>query len=141
VRYPDRVECRAAAARSAGFSLIELLIVLTIIGILATMALPQFWDATDRAKESVLREDLFVMRDALDQFYADRGHYPDELEELVEAGYLRRLPVDPITNASDTWVVTLIDWELLSEGEEPGIWDVHSGAPGTGLDGTEYREW
>jgi len=124
-----------------GFSLIELLIVMTIIGILATMAVPQLFDATQRAEEAVLRRDLFVMRDAIDQFYADRGEYPQRLNDLSANAYVREIPEDPITKSRDTWVVKLVDWELLDEGERPGIWDVRSGAPGPGLNGIEYSEW
>ena len=124
-----------------GFSLIELLIVMTIIGILATMAVPQLFSATQRAEEAVLRRDLFVMRDAIDQFYADRGEYPQRLNDLSANAYVREIPEDPITKLRDTWVVKLVDWELLDEGERPGIWDVRSGAPGAGLNGIEYSEW
>jgi len=124
-----------------GFSLIELLIVMTIIGILATAAVPQLFDATQRAEEAVLRRDLFIMRDAIDQFYADRGEYPQRLNDLSTNAYVREIPEDPITKSRDTWVVKLVDWELLDEGERPGIWDVRSGAPGAGLNGIEYSEW
>jgi len=124
-----------------GFSLIELLIVMTIIGILATAAVPQLFDATQRAEEAVLRRDLFIMRDAIDQYFADRGEYPQRLNDLAANAYVREIPTDPITKSRDTWVVKLVDWELLDEGERPGIWDVRSGAPGAGLNGIEYREW
>lgn len=132
---------RGCAGRAAGFTLIELLIVMTIIGILATAALPQIWDATQRAEESVLRRDLFVMRDAIDQYFADQGEYPQRLTDLAEDAYLREVPVDPLTKSRDTWVVRLVDWELVDEGERPGIWDVRSGAEGVGLNGTPYGEW
>ena len=125
----------------AGFSLIELLVVMAIIGILVTAALPQLWDATSRAEESVLRRDLFVMRDAIDQYFADREEYPQRLEDLATRAYLREIPVDPITKSRTTWVVRMVDWELLAEGERPGIWDVRSGAEGAGLDGTPYSGW
>ena len=125
----------------AGFSLIELLVVMAIIGILVTAALPQLWDATLRAEESVLRRDLFVMRDAIDQYFADRGEYPQRLDDLAASAYVREIPVDPITKSRTTWVVRLVDWELLAEGERPGIWDVRSGADGVGLNGTAYTGW
>ena len=125
----------------AGFSLIELLVVMAIIGILVTASLPQLWDATLRAEESVLRRDLFVMRDAIDQYFADRGEYPQRLDDLATSAYVREIPVDPITKSRTTWVVRLVDWELLAEGERPGIWDVRSGAQGVGLNGTEYGGW
>ena len=124
-----------------GFSLMELLIVMTIIGILVTAAIPQLFDATQRAEEAVLRRDLFIMRDAIDQYYADRGEYPQRLNDLAANAYVREIPEDPITKSSATWVVKLVDWELLDEGERPGIWDVRSGAPGPGLNGIEYSEW
>lgn len=124
-----------------GFSLIELLIVMTIIGILVTAAIPQLFDATQRAEEAVLRRDLFIMRDAIDQYYADRGEYPRRLNDLADNAYVREIPEDPLTKSRDTWVVKLVDWELLDEGERPGIWDVRSGAPGPGLNGIEYSEW
>jgi len=124
-----------------GFSLIELLIVMTIIGILVTIALPQVWDATQRAKEAVLRENLYVMRDAIDQYFADGGEYPERLTDLAAAAYLREIPKDPITDSRETWVVKLVDWQLVEEGERPGIWDVRSGARGAGLNGVAYSEW
>ena len=132
---------RLSPCPQRGFSLIELLIVMTIIGILATAAVPQLFDATLRAEEAVLRRDLFIMRDAIDQYYADRGEYPQRLNDLAANAYVREIPEDPITKSRDTWVVKLVDWELLDEGERPGIWDVRSGAPGTGLNGIEYSEW
>lgn len=127
--------------RERGFSLIELLIVMTIIAILATAAIPQIFDATQRAEESVLRQDLFIMRDAIDQYRADRGEYPQRLSDLAANAYVREIPQDPITDSRDTWIVVRVDWELLEEGERPGIWDVRSGAPGVGLNGIEYRQW
>ena len=131
----------ARCGHDGGFSLIELLIVMTIIGILATAAIPQLFGATQRAEEAVLRRDLFILRDAIDQYYADRGEYPQRLNDLAARAYVREIPEDPITKSSDTWVVKLVDWELLDEGERPGIWDVRSGAPGVGLNGIEYSEW
>ncbi len=127
--------------RADGFSLIELLIVMTVIGILATAAIPQLFDATQRAEEAVLRRDLFIMRDAIDQYFADRGEYPQRLNDLAANAYVREIPEDPLTKSRDTWVVRLVDWELLDEGERPGIWDVRSGAPGVGLNGIEYSQW
>ena len=132
---------KATLAGQRGFTLIELMIVITMIGILATLALPTFRYSHIRAKESVLKKDLFYMRDCIDQFYVDKAKYPATLEELVTEGYLRRIPMDPFTESADTWVVIYVDWEKLEADEEPGIWDVHSGSPEQALDGTYYQEW
>jgi general secretion pathway protein G len=128
-----------------GFTLIELIIVMAIIGILATIAVPAMRTAPQRARESALKEDLFTIRSCIDQFHADRGRYPASLEELVSLGYLRSLPVDPITRSADTWVVEypeVSEEETEREQEEnAGIIDVRSGAEGTALDGTLYADW
>jgi general secretion pathway protein G len=131
--------------RAAGFTLIELIIVIAIIGILATIAVPAMRTAPQRARESALKENLFTMRSCIDQFHADRGRYPASLDELVSLGYLRSLPFDPITRASDTWVVEypeVSEEDTEREQEEgTGIIDVRSGAEGTALDGTLYADW
>jgi len=129
------------SSRNKGFTLIELMIVMAIIGILATLAIPTYKYANIRAKEAVLKENLFRLRDTLDQFYADRERYPYTLEELVTEGYLRKIPLDPITESIETWEVI---YEGLDEGEEdkqPGIFDVHSGSYETALDGSTYNDW
>ncbi len=135
-------------SRSAGFTLIELLVVVMIIGILATVAIPAMRDAPRKAKEAVLKEDLFTMRSCIDQYLADKGHYPPSLQALVDEGYLRRIPEDPITKSSETWQVILAEAEedadlqpTDEEGGGPGIIDVRSGADGTGLDGKPYSEY
>lgn len=133
----------------SGFTLLELIIVTAIIGILATIALPRMIDKPQRAAEAVLKADLRVMRDLLDQYYGDKGHYPSTLDALVDEGYLRSIPRDPITKSTDTWEVVYeeLDPELppaetdLPEDGAPGIIDVFSGAEGLGLDGTPYSEW
>jgi len=132
---------RAISAKQKGFTLIELMIVITMIGILATLALPTFRYSHIRAKEAVLKKDLFYMRECIDQFYVDKERYPYTLEDLVTEGYLRSIPVDPFTESAETWVEVYIDWEKLEPDEEPGIWDIHSGSYEQALDGTYYREW
>ena len=131
--------------RGAGFTLIELIIVVAIIGILATIAVPAMRTAPQRAREAALKENLFTIRSCIDQFHADRGRYPASLEELVSFGYLRSLPFDPITRSTDTWVgeypeVSEEDTEREQE-ESAGIIDVRSGSEETALDGTLYADW
>jgi len=119
-----------------GFTLLELMIVVAIIGILATLAQPSWFWATAKAREAVLKENLFALRETLDQYYADKGKYPDSLDELVSTGYLRQIPKDPVTNSERTWVVV-----PPPEGLEGGIYDVRSGAPGNGSGGVPFAEW
>lgn len=123
-------------ARTRGFTLVELLVVLMIVALLAALAAPAVTDSVERAREATLREDLLVMRKAIDGYYADRGHYPADLETLVEERYLRSVPVDPVTERRDTW-----EPELEQVGGKRGIIDIHSGAPGRGRDGTPYGQW
>ena len=132
-----------------GFTLLELIVVIAIIGILATIAMPAMKDAPRRANEAVLKTNLRSLRDVIDQHYGDKGRYPTSLESLVEKGYLRRVPVDPITKSTETWqlVYEEIDPDNPpaesdeSEDGQPGIVDVHSGSPLNSLDGTPYSEW
>lgn len=119
-----------------GFTLIELLVVMSIIALLLTIAVPHYLQSVDRAKEAVLREDLAVMRDAIDKFYADRSRYPDSIEDLAGQKYLRGVPKDPITGSSETWI--LVPPDQLDRGR---VYDVKSGAAGTGMDGTPYAGW
>jgi general secretion pathway protein G len=128
-----------------GFTLIELIVVVAIIGILATIAVPAMQTAPKRAREAALRENLFTIRSCIDQFHADRGRYPASLEELVCLGYLRSLPLDPVTRSTETWVVEYPevseeDTEREQE-ENVGIIDVRSGSEETALDGTLYADW
>ncbi len=121
-----------------GFTLLELMIVLTIMGILLSIAQPSLRSSIIRAKEAVLKENLYQMRDAIDQYYADNGKYPDQLEDLVTTdrtrSYLRDIPKDPFTNAQD-WIT------VAPEGDESGVFDVHSASPLIALDGTPYNVW
>ena len=127
--------------RQQGFTLIELMIVMVIITILAGIGLAVYGNSVQSAKEATLREDLFQMRDAIDKYYADKNHYPASLDALVEEKYIRAVPDDPMTKSRDTWQTILADPEPGNPSAEPGIYNVKSGAEGTGLDGTPYTEW
>jgi len=132
--------------RSSGFTLLELIVVISIIGILATIVMPALKDMPRRAAEAALKTDLRTMRDALDQHLGDKGQYPKSLEGLVTAGYLRKIPVDPITRSKDTWVVEYEEGEIdgaaeTDQGEEPGVTDVRSGSERLALDGSAYNTW
>jgi len=124
-----------------GWTLIELLVVMTLIGVLSTLALVQYRNSIQASKEAVLKADLFHMRDAIDQYYADKGSYPASLQALVTDGYLRRVPDDPITRSSDSWVTRPAELDPNSPNASPGIDDVKSGADGVALDGTRYADW
>ncbi len=139
---------RQASLSQQGFTLLELIIVVSMIGILAIVAMPNLRDKPTRAKEAVLKQNLRTLRDVLDQYYADKGTYPTALEELVDAGYLRSMPVDPITKSAETWVPVFEEFDEESaetdygEEGEPGIIDVTSGAELPTLDGSAlYSEW
>lgn len=120
--------------REQGFSLIELLVVVSIIGILASVAEPAYHNTVRKAREATLRQDLFIMRDLLDQYRADKGQYPKALGDLVSAGYLRSIPPDPFTRSNDTW-------QEIAEPAEGGIWDVRSGSDLVGSNGAPYNQW
>lgn len=119
-----------------GFTLIELMVVMAIIAMLLTIALPRYFGSVDKSKEAVLRQDLAVIRDALDKHYGDTGKYPAALEDLVKKRYLRAIPPDPITDSAATWVI--IPPPELSSG---GIYSIRSGALGNGSNGKPYAEW
>ena len=124
-----------------GFTLIELMIVVAIIGIIAGIVAVQLRQTPQKAKEAVLKQDLFVLRDLLDQHYADKGRYPETLNTLVEEGYLRKLPVDPITESDQTWIEEMAEASESDPDAPGGVFDVRSGATGTALDGSSYGEW
>jgi len=128
-------------ARAEGFTLVELLVVISLITILAGIGVVQYKNSVVRAQEATLRTDLFRMRDAIDQYYADKGKYPSSLDALVSEGYLRKLPEDPITKSADTWQTVPAEPDPNNPNSEPGIFDVKSGAQGTALDGSRYRDW
>jgi general secretion pathway protein G len=120
-----------------GFTLIELLVVMAIIALLLTLAAPRYFQSVQRSREAVLKEDLHLMREAIDKHYADTGKYPATLDDLVTKKYLRRVPVDPITESATTWVI-------VEPPDKPGtsaVYDVRSGAPGTSLGGSPYGEF
>lgn len=123
--------------RRSGFTLIELLVVMAVIATLLTIAVPRYFQHLDRAREATLRESLAVMRDAIDKYRADLGRYPESLDDLVARRYLRKVPPDPITESTESWVI-------VPPPDEPGqrkVWDVQSGAEGQGRDGSDYRTW
>jgi general secretion pathway protein G len=124
-----------------GFTLIELVVVMSLIVLLATIGLSAYQSSVQRGREAVLREDLFRMRDAIDQYYADKGKYPGDLSDLVSAGYLRRIPEDPITGKSDSWQAVPAEPDPSNPTSEPGIYNVTSGSEGVALDGSKYSEW
>lgn len=118
-----------------GFTLIELLVVLAIIATLLTIAAPRYFAHLDRARETALKETLFVVRDAIDKFHGDTGRYPETLAELVDKRYLRKLPADPLTDQADAWTL------LPPPAGGPGVYDLKSGAAGQAADGTPYADW
>ena len=124
-----------------GFTLIELLIVVTLIVIIAGIGMSTYSTSVARAKEAVLRENLFRMRDAIDQFYADKASYPSDLSALVTEGYLRQIPRDPFTESADTWQTVMSEPDPANPNAAPGVYDVKSGAEGVSLDGTPYSEF
>ena len=124
-----------------GFTLIELMVVMTIIVTLATIAMVQYRQSVLMARESVLKDDLFKLRDAIDQYYADKTQYPATLDDLVTAGYLRALPKDPITNSTDSWQSVPAEPDPNNPAVAAGIYDVKSGSDQTAIDGSRYNDW
>jgi len=132
---------RLRRSRSRGFTLIELMIVISIMLILIAIAVPAYNQSIIRAKESVLRQNLFTLRSIISQYTLDKQKAPQALDDLVSAGYLKTVPKDPMTGRNDTWVVDEEDYQLTVDQQETGINDVHSGSSGVGSDGTAYNTW
>ena len=132
---------RWTSARERGFTLIELLVVIALISILAAMAVVQYRNSIQRTQEATLKTDLFRMRDAIDQYYADKGKYPSSLDSLVSDGYMRRVPEDPFTKTSDSWQTVPAEPDPGNPSAEAGIYDVKSGAQGQALDGSNFADW
>jgi general secretion pathway protein G len=118
----------------AGFTLVELLVVLAIVALLLSLAVPRYFQSIDASKEAVLAENLRITRETLDKFYGDTGRYPETLDELVEKKYLRNLPFDPITESSTTWII------VAPTDAEGGVYELHSGAPGANRDGKAFSD-
>jgi general secretion pathway protein G len=127
--------------RESGFTIIELLVVVSIIIILATMGMTQYRQSVIYSRESVLKEDLFRLRDAIDQYYADKGQYPSTLDALVSDGYVRKIPDDPFTKSNSSWQTVPAEPDPNNPTAEAGVYDVKSGSDATALDGTKYAEW
>lgn len=124
-----------------GFTLIELIIVMTVIGLLAAIAIPSYLNSVKKAREAVLREDLHTLRSSIDSYTVDKEQAPQTLDDLVQAGYLKSLPIDPVTNHSDTWITSQSDMLTSINETQGGISDVHSGAQGLATDGSSYNNW
>lgn len=123
-------------AKTAGFTLIELLVVMTIIALLLTLAVPRYFHSVEKSKETVLRDNLSILRESLDKYYGDIGKYPDALSDLVTKKYLRSVPRDPVTESTTTWVAV-----APTDPNKGAIYDIKSGAPGKARDGSLYAEW
>jgi general secretion pathway protein G len=129
------------ASRRRGFTLMELLLVLFLVALLASLVGPSLTNGIQRSRESALKEDLHVLRKALDDYYADNGSYPAELQVLVDKRYVRAVPIDPFTDRQDSWTFDRDDSKDHDDGKRPGIRDIHSGSDGQGRDGTAYKDW
>lgn len=134
-------ESRDKERSRAAFTLIELMIVMTIVAILASIATPHYQRHLIRARETVLSENLFQMRKAIDAYYVDHRKYPDSLEELAEKRYLRGIPRDPFTRSAETWYTIAPEVSDFADGDPGAVYDVHSGSDLVGLNGVPYRDW
>ena len=131
VTFPPR-----SAGSHKGFTLIELMVVLAIVALLLTLAVPRYFGSLERSKEAVLKEDLYQLRDAIGKYYGDKGKYPESLDSLATEKYLRKVPIDPITESAATWVVVAPE-----DPQKGGVFDVKSGAQGKSSDGSAYGDW
>ena len=127
--------------RDRGFTMIELLVVMALIVILAGISVAIYGNSVTRSKEAVLRTDLFRMRDAIDQYYADKNKYPSDLSTLVSEKYIRAMPIDPFTNSTETWQTVMSDPQPGNPSAEIGVFDVKSGSEATAIDGSRYADW
>jgi len=125
----------------SGFTMIELMVVMSLIVILATMGLVQYRRSIVHTQEAVLKEDLFRLRDAIDQYYADKNQYPSDISALVSDGYLREIPKDPMTDSASTWQTVPSEPDPNNPAAQPGVYDVKSGSDKTALDGSRYSDW
>ena len=137
---PRSFTTRARTAAS-GFTLIELIVVTALIMVLTTIAMVSYQNSVTRAREAVLKEDLFRLRDAIDQYYADKNKWPQALQDLVADGYVREIPKDPMTDSVETWQTVPAEADPTSGTAEPGVFDVKSGSDRMALDGTPYTDW
>lgn len=126
----------ACVIKKIGFTLVELLVVMAVIALLLSIAVPRYFSSVEKSREAVLRENLSLTRQALDKYYGDNGKYPDNLDQLVSGKYLRSLPLDPVTDSNATWVIVAPEVP-----EKGGVFDLKSGAAGNARDGTEYKDW
>jgi general secretion pathway protein G len=138
IRGRDKARNRSG---ESGFTLVELMIVMTIIGILAAIAIPSYIRAVQKAREAVLREDLHTMRTAIDSYTVDKEKAPQSLDDLVQAGYLKTVPIDPMTSRNDTWMTSQSDTMTDINETQGGMDDVHSGSEGMSSQGTTYNTW
>jgi general secretion pathway protein G len=137
MRHPHTRRTRS----DAGWTLIELLVVLSLIMVLASLAMSQYRNSVRAAEEAALKSNLMRMRDAIDQYYADKGQYPSSLQTLVSEGYLRAVPIDTITKSTDSWVTVPAEADPARPTADTGIYDIKSGSDGTALNGTRYSDW
>ncbi|MBK5296017.1 MAG: prepilin-type N-terminal cleavage/methylation domain-containing protein [Vicinamibacteria bacterium] len=134
-----RLTTRMRSAR--GFTLMELLVVMSLIVVLTSIGLMAYRTSVQRGREAVLKEDLFRMRDAIDQFYVDKGKYPVDLSELVGSGYLRSVPADPMTNSVDSWQMIPAEPDPNNPSADIGVYNVKSGSDKLAIDGSSYSDW
>jgi general secretion pathway protein G len=132
---------RIGKHRRRGFTLIELMVVMAVISIIVSMAVPMYQKSIIRSKESVLKNNLFTMRTVIDEYTYDKQKAPQSLQDLVTEGYLRAVPIDPMTNSDQTWRPVMEDSSNTTSQSEPGLFDVHSGSDQKSLEGSPYSEW